>query len=1642
VEELGYRTRDKFNERGQIEGFEIDGISDELCTKYSQRRGEIEERIADFKAEHGREPTTAEIHVIAKETRTSKLIEISTEAVHAQQRQRASVEELAQIDRLKAQAYARNENQTTHTEAAELVSLVRDHLAERRATFGEHDLIAEALNRGMGRVSLSEVEAAIQVDPELVRLDQQKNAIAVLTNQTNLRLEQESVAFVNAGIGSAAPIHSSFVPFTELVERDGRWLKMQSDDVTHDYTEQRAAVEAMLRSTDRVFALRGVAGAGKTTALKEFHAGVDAAGKSHVLLALTTKAVEALKREIPEGQVQTVEAFLLASQKGAQLQDAVITVDEWGLLSNRSGHALLRIAKEQGALMRFVGDTRQHVAVEAGDFGRTLEQHSNLRSVSISKIGRQRDPEYRAAVVEMASSKITKGLARLDQKGWIHEEKSGYLIEATRRYLELSVCGKKLVTERGEPHVLAVGPTHAEIRAFTADVRAAMRSEGALSGPMIKRRAFIAHDTTRAMRRDSNTYTLGMAVTLVSEKTKVRGLSAREVYTVKQNQTQSAPKKKDFVTLVDAHGKDHKINVHANGEKLELGAIGEIELQAGDRLWFRANSAGVTNGTLASLAGTDEQGRLVTTGGFVVPEDYLNIAHGYATTSHSSQGLTANFAVVFGASFDQKAIYVSHSRARERVDTYVPSKEAFLSRAERAQGERLGVLEAITDAKRKMEGTNGFKVGDRVTWNYEARGGYGHVTAVPGVVTRLSGTRVEIAVPSQSKQPRTRVGSITLPDSQWSRVTRWVKPEKLVARHTRASPEEAARLIESEPEKKRMDKIQVRQIDDPERDRAQREEPKRQYLTVPYAEREEAKAAGAKWDWREKLWYIGPEGTRAGLAKWLPENAAAAVPKASPREEFADVLRELGGDLTGEHPIMDGRPYRVATLDDDRGEKSMFYVAHSDGRPAGYAKNNRTGEEHRWKASAVTMTREQFTAIVPGKAAEREADRMALYESTAERLSAHIEAYQALSPDHDYLKAKRISPEPGVFETPRGSMAVPAFDADGKLWSLQYVNSDGSKRFARESRKEGCFHVVGSTDPGGDLKKADAIVVAEGYATAATLKSLHAETGDPLGRVAFVAAFDAGNVPHVARVLRERHLSAAMVIAADNDRAMKGQEVGRNPGLIKGQQAAEGAGAVLMTPSFSEEELEAGFSDWNDLATHDEVRKGLVTKELEQALQKAFALQDVHQSSIPGAGEDHGDAFDRENEAPANDQNISFGVTEQNEQETFFSLGKNGVNEYVRTADGRFVLRDGGEKLRVLNDDHQEATPEKNTTPEEARVDSGEVEQEPGWVFSSGSPKEEQTIVPPIDKNPRSQWDFRIGKNGVIEHFRSSDGRVAVREIGNKIEILDQDHDSLELALERAVERFGGYLHFDGNQAGARTMVDIVVTHDLAVTFTDGQLNAQIQLRRTQNGLDRGRSIVTSGQEQTAAQKRGAGASGSTPERKTAMQPDGQMASQQTGEVFVDCGAARFNFDQKNDLNYFVRTITPQGEQRIYWGKDLPRALEEAGAKVGESITATRVASKPVTVEEIQEQPDGSRQTVRIDAKRGQWQVNNHGVNREALIKAYDVLVKTPEDRKKLERTAPLLVAARDQAVVELKREKLAAELNQRNLRNYTVRRR
>ena len=126
-----------------------------------------------------------------------------------------------------------------------------------------------------------------------------------------------------------------------------------------------------------------------------------------------------------------------------------------------------------------------------------------------------------------------------------------------------------------------------------------------------------------------------------------------------------------------------------------------------------------------------------------------------------------------------------------------------------------------------------------------------------------------------------------------------------------------------------------------------------------------------------------------------------------------------------------------------------------------------------------------------------------------------------------------------------------------------------------------------------------------------------------------------------------------------------------------------------------------------------------------------------------------------------------------------------------------------------------------------------------------------------------------------------------------------------------------------------------------------------------------------------------------------------------TKEVLIGHGAAPFNFDRDNKENYFVHTMDDAGKEKLYWGLDLARAVEESGAKIGDVITAQRTGSKLVTVKELREQPDGRKQEVKIQTRRSAWEISSHGIDRQAVIKAYDANVQTPADRRQLEEKKP-----------------------------------
>ncbi|MBS0984261.1 MobF family relaxase [Gluconobacter cerinus] len=288
--------------------------------------------------------------------------------------------------------------------------------------------------------------------------------------------------------------------------------------------------------------------------------------------------------------------------------------------------------------------------------------------------------------------------------------------------------------------------------------------------------------------------------------------------------------------------------------------------------------------------------------------------------------------------------------------------------------------------------------------------------------------------------------------------------------------------------------------------------------------------------------------------------------------EFADALRQAGLVVRGT-PIMDGRRHRVDVEGEKRGRKSGMYIAHLDGYPAGYIHNHKTGEEIRWKASQqfTGQTDEERAAMrekIERNRIAREAARLAREEAVSLKASAIWRRAKAAT-QHPYLTKKDVFSH-GLRIDGRGNLLVPMRGPEGKIWNLQTITPDGQKRFMKDGRKAGTAAPLGSIEGKGP------IIVAEGYATAATMKET---TGLPT-----VAAFDSGNLKSVVTSLKERHPERLIVIAGDNDHHLPRREINPLPnvGEVKATEAAKAVQGALLLPTFAP--TDKG-TDWNDFAS-------------------------------------------------------------------------------------------------------------------------------------------------------------------------------------------------------------------------------------------------------------------------------------------------------------------------------------------------------------------------------------------------------------------------------------------------------------------------
>ena len=375
------------------------------------------------------------------------------------------------------------------------------------------------------------------------------------------------------------------------------------------------------------------------------------------------------------------------------------------------------------------------------------------------------------------------------------------------------------------------------------------------------------------------------------------------------------------------------------------------------------------------------------------------------------------------------------------------------------------------------------------------------------------------------------------------------------------------------------------------------------YLHVPYAEKDIAKAHGARWDARAKQWFC-PEGTDlAPLRQYVavPEREVQPRQCLDPREEFAQKLAELGFDLKGQLPELDGKPHRVPLLSKNGRGLDDVYCLYGDGRPAGWAQNHVTGEKVKLVASGMVLSaeeRERQQAERAARIQEREQARAQEYDAAAIRAQRQWNSFDSVH-GHKYLQEKGVEAfglKQVDIDAEKSRLVIPLRNIEGELRGYQTIDQDGEKRFFAGMEKRGNFHLIGGE--GKDLAASE-IILCEGYATGA---SLHMASEKPVA-----VAFDAGNLEIVATRLREKYPQAQITICADNDHAVKRDDRLQNIGVAKAEQAARAVGGKVIVPVFSREEKAKGMTDFNDLHQSrglDAVKKQLGIRDLGKGVER------------------------------------------------------------------------------------------------------------------------------------------------------------------------------------------------------------------------------------------------------------------------------------------------------------------------------------------------------------------------------------------------------------------------------------------------------
>lgn len=582
-----------------------------------------------------------------------------------------------------------------------VASAVR-HLSEREAAFARTDIYKAALGFGLP-AGMAAIERRVMQLERQGQLQRGKGADrGLVTTAGAIASEQRIVAGIEEGRGKAPAI----------VQADEAGTRLQAlSQLKYGMTlnpGQEAAGRLLLGSHNRIVAVQGIAGAGKSTMLKPVADILREEGKQVLGLAVQNTLVQMLERDtgIPS---MTVARFLkrhaallgggdkaALSKAKAELRETVVLLDEASMVGNSDKEKLVRLANLL-ELDRFaaIGDRKQLGAVDAGKPFDVMQQ-AGAETATMNINIRARDKALRSAQYAAQGGRIDEALRHLGRN--VVEVREGAAVEAAAAWLSLSPADRECT---------AIYASGRDLRAQVNEaVQTGLKANGEIGEPSLRLQVLSRINTTQEELRHASTYRAGMVVEVERDK-RAQGLS-RGMYKVVE-----IDPRRERVELENERGKrfefrPDRLRPQGEHDALRLYELKDLALHGGDRIrWTHTDhNRGLLNADQARITGIDARSvRLTTSTGIehqLSKDDPMlkRLDLAYALNTHMAQGLTSDRGIAVMDSRErnlsnQQTFLVTITRLRDGLTLYVNNASRLEEAVERNTGMKRSALETV-----------------------------------------------------------------------------------------------------------------------------------------------------------------------------------------------------------------------------------------------------------------------------------------------------------------------------------------------------------------------------------------------------------------------------------------------------------------------------------------------------------------------------------------------------------------------------------------------------------------------------------------------------------------------------------------------------------------------------------------------------------------------------------------------------------------------------------------------------------------------------------------------------------------------------------------------------------------------------------